>query len=53
MVNESVNIPRDPIEERFSWLEEHVIEINYTMNVVMVALANKLGVREDKAPTQR
>jgi hypothetical protein len=43
MGDESVNEPRDPAEVRFSRLEQQVTDINHNVNLLMVALRNKLG----------
>jgi hypothetical protein len=44
MVDESShNNPWDEVEERFSKLEEQVIDISCNMALLMVALENKFG----------
>lgn len=44
MGDKSVNKPCDLAEVRFSWLEEQVTDINCNVNLLMVALSNKLGI---------
>lgn len=50
MAIESIhNNPQDLAEEIFSRLEAQVVDISCNMNLLMVALANEIGIREDGA----
>lgn len=44
MDDKSVNNPRDRVEERFSRLEQQVTDINRNVNILMVALRNKIRI---------
>lgn len=44
MVDESINNPHDPMEERFAQLKSQVANINHNMSLLMVALNNKLWI---------
>ena len=44
MGDESVKKPRDSADVRFSRLEQQVTDINRNLNLLMVALSNKLGI---------
>lgn len=44
MGDKSINEPRGPIEVRFSWLEEQVVDIKCNVNLLMAAIRNKLGI---------
>jgi len=41
------NHPRDPTKEIFKRLEVHVSDNNHNMNLLMTALASKLGLFRD------
>ena len=44
MAKEFVNNPCDPAEERFSRLEQQVIDINHIVKLLMEALRNNIGI---------
>jgi len=44
IVNESLNNPRNPVEEGFLWLEQKVLDINHNLNLLIETLKNKLGI---------
>jgi len=47
MVNEFVNNPQDPLEERVSWLEAQVIDINHNVSLTIEILINNLELFEE------
>jgi len=44
MGDEYVNDLHYLVEVRFSWLKQQVTNINHNVNLLMVALGNKLGI---------
>ena len=44
MANKSINEPCDPTEVRFLRLKQQAADINYYVNLLIVALRNKLGI---------
>jgi len=44
MGDKSVNEPHDPVEVMFSRLKKEVVDINRNVNILMVALSNKIGI---------
>jgi len=45
--NSNCNNPRDEVEERFSNLEEQVVDISCNMVLLMESLANKISLFEE------
>jgi len=44
MADGYVNEPCDPIEVRFTWLEQQVTDINHNVSLLMETLNRKMGI---------
>lgn len=48
MVNESIyDNPQYLKKDRFVWLEEKVVDINYNVSLLLVVITNKLSLLEE------